>query len=117
MRAMRACFGLTQGDLESEYNKPFLSSLSFNFSFLFSNLLASDLRMCSDRYHEVFVQKIPIFCDTAMSSIAVAHRRYCQEDPYFSVKSVSSWRTRDDFFKKIPVYDYAINDLLAHTMY
>ena len=36
MRAMSACFELTQGDLESEYdNTPFLSSLTFLFSSLF----------------------------------------------------------------------------------
>ena len=62
IRATSACFGLTQGDLESEHRTPFLSSLSFLFfSFLFCNLLASDVRMRSDRYHEIFVQKIPIF--------------------------------------------------------
>ena len=59
--------------------------------------------MRSDRYHEIFVQKIDIFYDTATSSIAVANRRYCQEDPYYSVSSVNSWRTRDDIFK-IPVF-------------
>ena len=32
-RAISACFGLPQGDLESEYNTPFLSSLSFLFLF------------------------------------------------------------------------------------
>ena len=75
--------------------------------------------MRSDWYHEIFVQKIPIFCDSAISSIAVAHRRYCQEDLYYSVvSSINSWRTRDDIFKKIPIFYYTvINYLLAHTMY
>ena len=34
-RAMRAYFGLTQADCESDYNTPFLSSLSFQFFFFF----------------------------------------------------------------------------------
>ena len=86
IRAMSACFGLTQGDLESEYDTwyPFFSSLSF-LLFDFSNWLASDVRMRSDRYHEIFVQKNSIFYDTATSSIAVAHRRYSQQDSYYSV--------------------------------
>ena len=74
--------------------------------------------MRSDRYHEIFVQKIPIFYDTAISSIAVAHRRYCQEDPSYSVSSVNSCRTRrGDLFKKIPILYYTvINEFLTHTM-
>ena len=71
--------------------------------------------MRSDRYHEIFVQKIPIFSDTAIiiSLIAVAHRRYCQEDPYYSVSSVNSWRTRNDIFRKIPVFYYTVYQLIA----
>ena len=75
--------------------------------------------MRSDGYHEIFVQKIPIFYDTAISSIAAAHRRHCQEDPYYSVSSsVNSWRTRQDDNFKIPIFYYTvINLLLAHTMH
>ena len=52
--------------------------------------------MRSEPYHEIVVQKIPICYDTAIiPSIAVVHRRYCQEDPYYSLSSGSSWRTRD----------------------
>ena len=73
--------------------------------------------MHSGRYHEIFVQEILLFYDTAISSIAVAHRRRCQEDPYYSVSSVNFWRTRrDDIFKKIPIFFYTvINLMLAHT--
>ena len=60
--------------------------------------------MRGDRYHEIFVQKIPIFHYTAISFIAVAHSRYCQEDPCCTVSSVNSWRTRYDILKKIPIF-------------
>ena len=69
--------------------------------------------MRSDRYREIFVQKIPIFYDTAISSIAVAHRKHCQEDPYYSVLSVNSWRTRDDIFKKAPIFSLYCHQLIA----
>ena len=59
------------------------------------------------RYHEVFV-KIPVFYDTAISSVAVAERRYCQEDPHYSVSSVVCWRTQDDILKKIPLFYYIV---------
>ena len=70
-----SCFGLAQGDVESEYNASFLSSLSFH-NFNFSDWLASDVRKRSDRYHE-----IPIF-------IILLYRRllWCTRD---IVKNVS----------------------------
>ena len=116
IRAMNACFGLTQGGLQSEYNTPFFSFLCVLF-FFSSNWLASDV--LGDKYHEVFVQKIPFLYDSAISSFAVAQWRYCQEYPYYSVSSVNSWRTRrDDNFNKTPIFHYTvINLLLAHTMY
>ena len=64
--------------------------------------------MRSDRYREIFV-KIFICHDTAISLIAVAHRRYCQEGPSYSVSSVNSWRTRDDIFM-IPIFYYNVVD-------
>ena len=85
---MSACFGLTQGDVESEYNTPFFFLLYF---LLFSFFQLTCVH--SDGYHEIFVQNIPIFHDAAIPSIA---RRFCQEDPYYSVSSVNPWRTRDD---------------------
>ena len=67
--------------------------------------------MRSGRYNEIFVQKIPIFYDTAISSIA---RRYCQEDPYYSVSSVNSWRTRDDILQEDPcILSYCCHQLIA----
>ena len=62
--------------------------------------------MRSDRYHEIFGQKTPSFYDTAISSIAVAHRRYCQEDLYYSVSSVNSWRTRCHFQEDLYILLY-----------
>ena len=62
---------------------------------------------------KIFMQKIPTFYDTAKSSIAVAHRRYCQEDPYYSVSSVHSWRTRWHLKKKqlYQVFDIILSSI------
>ena len=71
------------------------------------------MRMRSDRYHDIFVQKIPIFYDTAISSMAT---RYCQ-DPYYSDRLIPGEHEMA-CSKKIPIFYYtAINLLQAHTMY
>ena len=61
---MSACFGLAQGDIESEYITPFSSSLS-SLSFPFF-LLTCVGRAYAYRHHDIFVQKIPIFYDTEL---------------------------------------------------
>ena len=54
------------------------------------------------------MQKIPIFYSeyytAIISPIAVADRRYCQEDPYYSVSSVNSWQTRWHLFTRRSLY-------------
>ena len=44
--------------------------------------------------HRRYLTRRSLFDYTAMSSIAVAHTRYRQEDPYYSVPSINCWRTR-----------------------
>ena len=69
--------------------------------------------MRSNSYNEMFVEKIAFFYDTAISSIAVAHRKYCQEDPYYSLSSVNSCRARDDIFQEDPYILLYCHQLIA----
>ena len=97
---MSACFGLTQGDLESEHNTLFLSFLFFLF-FSFSPIDLRQTGVCvvigTTRY---LCRRSLFLCDTSNWSIAVAHRRYCREVPYYSVSSANSLRTRGGIFRK-----------------
>ena len=90
---------------------PLLFLLCLLYCFLLYNWLASDVRMCSGKYYEIFVQKIPTFFYTAILSIAVAQKWYCQEHTYYSVSSIRSWRKRDDIFKKIPIYYICLSSI------
>ena len=99
IRAMNACFGLTQEVILNRNVLPLFFLLCLFYYFLFSKWLACDLRMRSDRGTTRYLCRRPLFlwyCHIV--DIAVAHRRYCQ-DSYYSVPSVIFWRTR----RSVPV--------------
>ena len=84
IRAMSTCFGLTQGDIESEYSTPFLSSLSFLFFYFFP----MDLRLA---------------CVCAV----IGTTRYFWRSLFFIILLYRRllWRT-GDIVKKIPITLY-----------
>ena len=86
IRAMNACFGLTQVDLESEYTTPFLSSLSF-FSIVF--FFPIDLRL------------------TCVCVVIGTTRYWCRKSAFFMILLYRRllWRT-GDIAKKIPITLY-----------
>ena len=93
IRATSACFGLTQGDLESEHKTPFLSSV---FPIIF--FLPIDLRLTCIC---VVIGTTRYLCRRFLFFMILLYRRL----PGGSVKkipitlyhrSLNSWRTRDD---------------------
>ena len=98
IRATSACFGLTQGDLESEHKPPFISSV---FPIIF--FLPIDLRLTCIC---VVIGTTRYLCRRFLFFMILLYRWL----PGGSVKkipitlyhrSLNSWRTRDDIFKKI----------------
>ena len=68
----------------------------------FSYLSCVWLAYAGDKYHEIFAQKTPISYDTAILSIAVAQRRYCQEYAYYSIPSVIFLVNTTWHFQQVP---------------
>ena len=103
MRAMSACFGLKQGDLESEYNTPFLSSLFF----LFFSFLPIDLRLTCVC---VVIGTTRYLCRRSLLFMIVLYRRLLWRTGDIVKKIPISlyYRLipgeRDDIFKKIPIF-------------
>ena len=109
IRAMSACFILTQtgwSRIGIKYPFPFFCIL---YSIHFSNWLASDVRMRSNnRYHDNFVDKIPMFYDTSYCYIVDCAGTREILSRKIPIALVNSSRTRDDIFEKIPIFCYTV---------